>query len=556
MPTHRVRFSQGKALMHLARTYPTLALCIMEMIQNAIDAEATKIHVLIDLGKRQAVVQDNGIGITADKFREALGSVMESIKKRDKLGQFGIGLISPLGKAKSFTVTSKPRGGGEIHRWTFESDRIAAMSDRVEVPYTKASLLGDVKVDWTEVSWRTVVKLNDIVKDRVTSLVNLEELHEEILAKFGTAMRNGRTVCKIVLVDTDGRETSTLIQPREYAGQPIPISTYTQEDVGEVTFRLYRAVSKSGRRNGKVSVQQMDNNFAVPWKEFVNQARGTGWVKDAPAAFEALGSGYFEGVIVAKNIVLHPERTKFVWDDALAGLYMAIFEWFEAEGKALLNDEAEKAQANRYQDLGLKTLERWDELLDSDEYAHLRAALENTFVFGRLGSGHVTPADGSVNGPQDETSVRTGQGGAGKERTPSGEHNGKGNRAGLPDEERNPDRPGDVPVGVIGPRGQRRKLIKHDSIGLQLAYEPLETTRLWELDANLGILYLNTSNRLWERCESRDSYLLQLTDWVIFQVLHLLVLPTDQLEMAREFVDHQVKAYVELYILSGPPKRR
>jgi hypothetical protein len=553
---HKIKFPQGKALLHLARTYPSLALCLLEMVQNAIDAEARKIHVHIDLGRHSAVIQDDGNGISVEKFDQALSSVMNSIKNPDKLGQFGIGLISPLDKVKSYTVTSKPREGAEIFQWTFDSEKIGAMVDTPHVPFRRVTALGAVPADWALATWRTVIRLNGIIRDKVTSIIDLEELHEQILGKYGTAMRNARTTCTIVLVDADGQQTSTYIQPREYTGQAIKPSTYKQTDAGDVTFRLYRANARLGKRTGKVTIHKVDDNFGVPWKDFVNQARATKWVAMFPAAFEALGSGFFEGVITAKNIQLHPERTKFVWDDALAGLYVAIAEWFEDVGKALLTDEKELAKADRFQQLGLTSLKRWDDLLDLPEYGYLRAALANTFVIGRMGGGHVDPENGKVKGEQEQTSLRTGQGGAGQKRTPTGEHAGKGNRANLPNEERDRDRPGDMPLSALGPNGNKRRLVRSDSIGLQLSYEPLDSVNLWELDHSLGILTFNTSNRLWARCEPRDAHILHLTEWVICNVLHLLILPQDQFVSSRMFVDQQAKTYVELFILSSPPKRR
>lgn len=556
MSNHKIQFPQGKALMHLANTYPTLALCLMEMIQNAIDAEATKVHVFVDLQRRFAVVQDNGTGVSVEKFREALGSVMVSSKdQRNKLGQFGIGLVSPLGKAKSFTLTSKPRGGGQVNRWTFNSAEIEGMDTSVRIPYRTVPQLAAVEANWAPgITWRTVVRLSELRQDRATSVINLEDLHEQVQSKYGVAMRNARTTCTIVLIDTKGNQTSTRIQPREFAGTPIEPSMYTQEDVGEVHFRLYQARSRQGRRTGRVTVHAGDSSFGVGWRDFANQARGTGWAREFPAAFEALGSGFFEGVIKAKNLELHPERTKFVLSDALYGLYMAIGEWFEREGQGIFSNEAELARASRYQNLGLKSLERWDTLLDRDEYAALRAALEATFVFGRLGSGHVIPTVGTVGGPQDETSVRTGQGGAGKERKPSDRP--AGGRGNTPDRERDPDRPGDIPLGVIGPRGRQRNLVRHDSIGLQLAHDKLDSVNLWELDRNLGILYLNTAHRLWERCENKDAHLLHLTDWIIMKVLHLLIRPREEFDALHEAVEQEAKTYVELFILSSPPKRR
>jgi hypothetical protein len=354
----------------------------------------------------------------------------------------------------------------------------------------------------------------------------------------------------IELIDAAGNRTRRTIRPNEYTGIPLDVWTYEDEDCGKVEVKLYRARSSYVKLKGIVSVHQSDDLYMLPWKNFRNQAQGMGWTITTPV-FAELASGYFEGVISVKGIELDPQRTKFVRNDALVSLYAVLDHWWNEVGSGIMNDEREKVQAARFQNMGIKILEYWSDMLASVEYASLRAALLNTFVMGRLGTGHVDPASGGpVDGVQEETSVRTGQGGAGKPRNPRERPSGGSDR-----DDRDPDRPGDLPLGVIGPRGRQRTLVQSDSIGLQLAYEPLDSARLWELDATLGILYFNTAHRLWDRCEKKDAHLLHLQDWIVMSVLHLLMQSIDQFEVYREFVDAEAKTYVEKFILSSPPKK-
>jgi hypothetical protein len=540
--------------MRLSATYPSLHRTVLEMIQNALDAGAKRVFVRIDLDKREAIVMDDGEGIQPSKFNDALMSVCESQKpKQGSLGRFGLGLISPLDKVKTFHVYSMPRGtraGG--NHWTFDPNKIKEVVQNVTIPVRPLEKLPPIVTPYTEtVGWRTMMKLEGITRDKVTTLITLDELEDDVLTNFGQAMRTKGTSCKVELIEA-GKTQLREIKPRDFTGIPFEVVSLHGDVVGTVTFKLYRAKSRNGKRQGVVSVQEDGDAFLLPWKHFVRQARAHKWT-DSSAAFDALGSGYFEGFITAKNVTLHAERTKFVANDALYELYLLIDEWFNDYGKSYLNDEKEKSAAERLQTLGLRSLERWNNLLDDDSYAHLRAGLEGTFVFGRLGAGHVDPAHGRVGGEQDKPSVRVGQGGAGKQRTPRSE----GESHPRPAEgERNPDRPGDLPLGVIGPRGNKRQVVRHDSIGLQIAHEPLDSTRLWELDADYGILYFNTTHRLWERCESKDAWVLHLQEWVIMQVLHLLVMPAELFETTRQVVDMQAKCYVEQFICTAPPKRR
>lgn len=550
----KLAFHQGETLMRLSSTYGNLHKTVLEMIQNAIDASAKRVYVKLDLDKREAIVVDDGEGVTPEKFHEALRCVGQSVKpKTGSLGRFGLGLISPLGKVKSFQVLSIPRGSMRGNQWLFEPTKIKAMAEHVTIPVTPIDRLPFFASPWTDtVGWRTMMRLVGITSDKVMTIINPEDLENDILGAFGQAMRIKGTVCKIDIIE-GGKTKKLTIKPRDYAGTPFEVVSLHGDDIGEVTFTLYRAKSRNGKRQGEVSLRQADDTFLLTWKHFVRQVRGHDWYNVSPV-FEALGSGYFEGVISAKKIELDPGRTKFVANDALFELFTLIHEWYEQHGKEYLSDERERTAAERLQNLGLRSLERWNDLLDDDAYASLRKALEGTFVYGRLGPGHVDPAAGKPGEEQDKTSVRVGQGGAGKQREPREDDGSRPQHD--EDRTRDPDRPGDIPLGAIGPRGSKRQLVRHDSIGLQIAHEPLNSHHLWELDAQHGILYFNTSDRRWERCEAKDAWVLHLQEWVIMQVLHLLLLPNEQFDIARQHVNQQSRCYIEQFICSAPPKRR
>lgn len=542
-------FHHGEVLLKLSNIYPTLSKSILEMIQNALDALAAHVYVKIDLKNRVAIVMDDGEGITPEKFAEALQSVGKSVKnRRNKLGRFGLGLISPLGKVREYSITSFPASVTSPLEWVFNARAIAPQASGVNIPVRLLPRFVPEKCDWqVKAYWRTIVKLTGITTDKVISMIDLDNFEDDLLANFGQAMRMHGTICFIELIDEQGQHSQREIRPKEYSGQPFPVIAYSGPDAGSVSFELYRSRSRSGKRNGIVSIRQEGDLFLLPWRNFVNQARGLGWA-DTSAAFEALGSGYFEGIITAEKIRLATTRSKFDISEALTELYVVIDDWFNEHGHAYLTDEKEKARSERLQQLGLKSLERWNDLLDDPAYASLRRALENTFVFGRLGEGHVMPKGGKPGDFEEEPSIRVGQGNAGK---PRQERDDSPPRT-APHE---PDRPGDLPMTSRGPKGHIRQLIKHDSLGLQLAHEPLDSARLWELDADKGVLYFNTAHRLWEACEKRDAHVMHLQDWVIMQVLHLLTMPQERFEDFRSLVDQQAKSYVELFVFTSPPKR-
>ena len=108
----------GRALLQVASAYPTLRKVIAEATQNALDANASKIIIDVNLKDRQVTIQDNGDGVSEEAFNEAIQMICESRKllgtDQKKLGRFGIGLIAGLGKCKEFCFISRPKGRGKF----------------------------------------------------------------------------------------------------------------------------------------------------------------------------------------------------------------------------------------------------------------------------------------------------------------------------------------------------------------------------------------------------------------------------------------------------------
>lgn len=564
----RIDFHRGQVLWTLANTYPSLQLTLVEAIQNGIDADATAILVGINLEQRTVVVADNGLGVTKDKFEQALASVGHGIKTKDRLGRFGRGLIAPLNKCTSFTFTSHAIDRRQPIRWTFRGEDIKKQHHQVEIPHATLPKMPNLPKPLNEyldsefeTVYRTIVALNGVTKDKVVSLVDLEELDGLIRSKLGPAMREKGVKVRVVLKDEHANTTHCDINPVVYTGEKLPEFRVSDPDAGEVTIELYRAPRISGRRRGEVVIMEADGNYPVTMPEVVRQARGRKWIEGIEPAFNALSSGYFEGVIKAKNIELAPERTKFEFNDALMALYLVIHEWFEQTGQTFFENEQEESRERRFQDLGLKSLDRIRENRDKPEYSRLWDAFKDAIEAGRLGNGHLDPEAGKVNGPETESSTRTGQGGAGKKRE-GGDGTGGGSGG---ERTRDPkDRPGDTPFGTLGnPRGGNRRprqIVKGDSKGLWFEFTPLtNSVRLWEFDFQLGILTFNTRHKLWlalsetngKVLAKNDKMIMHLQEWLALQVVHMVVCHSDpeSFEQHRSYIDNQVKHYVDLFVV-------
>ena len=97
----------GSVLMHIASdTYTTLPRTVLEGVQNAIDADADTITIIVDMRTRDIIIRDDGNGVTVKMFDDALTQICNSTKTPDKLGRFGRGMapnISLLESLKCYT---------------------------------------------------------------------------------------------------------------------------------------------------------------------------------------------------------------------------------------------------------------------------------------------------------------------------------------------------------------------------------------------------------------------------------------------------------------------
>ncbi len=555
-----INFHRGEVLLRLANTYPSLPLTLIEGAQNAIDADADRIMLCIDLKQRLVMMVDNGAGTSIERFELALASVGKGVKSKDKLGRFGLGLISPLTKCTRFAFISVPPNRRTGNCWEFVQSSIRSQHDKLVIPRKTSPMpvlnrkFKPYATDEFACEWRTMVKMTGVTQDKVTSLIDLDELEAHIQSKLGTAMRRNKTMIRVVLIDDKGKVAQRDITASSFNGESLGVVAYDEADAGRVEFELYRAPKRAGRRTGKVSIMAAGDIYPITMDEFVRQARGRKVADMIGEAVKVLASGYFEGVIRCENIVLAPERTKFVYNDALESLYLVIDQWYDEYGKGHYEIEQESTRESRWQGLALKSADRLKDVLSLPEFARLWDGLMTAVEFGRLGEGHLDPNSGRPDGLDDETTIRTGQGGAGTSRTPG--------TGGGPSSERvrDPkDRPGDKPIGARGPDGQRRRLVKGDSKGLWFGFESMpQSLDLWEFDRRIGVLVFNTRHPIWERLDEtngrtllkNERWIQHLIEWLSVEVLHLLVHYPSEEEflLNRSLVDNKIKHYVEMFI--------
>jgi hypothetical protein len=254
----------------------------------------------------------------------------------------------------------------------------------------------------------------------------------------------------------------------------------------------------------------------------------------------ALSSGIFEGEIVASKVKLHANREAFHKDDAFIGLCVVIENWFNTEGRKHLEEIKKSRKDQRYEDLGLKSLEVLKTLLKGAQFANLLGVLKS-FTYGLVGTGHKEPKKKDIVEVQAQTSLST-DGNPGVPRKPDPDAEPR-ERKGPPATEH----PEKIHLTATGPRGQIRKVVKTSSFGLQFTYddpELLESLDLWKLDCDRGILAFNTRHNLWEACEKKDATLMQFQEYVAIQALTLYSMPEAFRARQREVLDELIPSFV------------
>ncbi len=545
--TSEVNFSQGRALCKIAGEYPTLYEVIMESVQNAIDAGATDIEILLNRKNCNIVIHDNGCGVGMADFQNALNRVCESVKERGKLGQFGIGLISPLGKCARFTFTSCPKGlAAPYVEWTFETEKIREQSDQVTVPHrTRNDLVhvsghgGGHRRGITPVEWRTEVAIYGYTKDKVVNRIQgADALLEGITERYGAAMRRNDVKVGIAIINEDGTQDLKTGKAKRWSGKKLEERKVNNYHGGDTTVRLYLAKKTDKGYQGQVMMGEADNDFRIRLSQF---GKSAGQLIDADVV-EVLSSGIFEGEILTQKARLHENRRSFVQNEGLLGFCEGIDEWFRQHGKRYYDDAQEQQEDQRYQDLGLRSMKNIESLLRDPMFADVLDVV-GKFKRGSIGDGHQAPAGASVLGKQKEKSIAIGG-------NPNG-HEGSDTKERQPAENLSNHHP----YTVAGPSGRHRTVVKSDSLGLQFSHTAMEgSDKLFVLDTLNGILHFNIRHPIWVACD-RDGKgnreIMQLQEFVTIQALLLETRPDEWRKVNDFYVEDMLKPMAHLICMSG-----
>jgi hypothetical protein len=487
--TTSIGLHQGHAIYNLAKNYNDLPAVMLEVVQNAIDSMASRIKVTVDLQRRKFSVFDNGLGANHDKVVVALNSICDTLKRADKgkYGRFGLGLISPISVAESFTFTTHPRGSSDDYiEHTFVTSTIREQRN-VSIPHRVVLPKND---DSNGVWYTTLVAATGLTKDRTLGSIKIADLSNNIATRYRVAIIERKIDITIEIVGDDGSIQFQKVEVASYSGEKVETYADSHQDCGKVVFDLYIARMQRGSRKGEITFGDSANPSRIKAKELLACAGNL----LGPSIGKALTSGVLEGEVVIGKIRMHPDRTRFEMGDDLVALCVVIEKWFSKVGDELIGRIEEETSNNRLQTIGIRAMHFFELLASQTQF---KSVISNITI-GTVGPGHTIVPKKNVIGTDNKKSLSvSGTGGKG-DTTPTGSPGKKG-------EHKN-----HKPATVYGDKGRHRTDVKGNSTGLRLAHTEMEDYSIpFTFDSDSGLLTVNTLNPNWGLCTESDEYLVK-----------------------------------------------
>ena len=486
-----IRFDEHGILRLVAERYPKLEDATAEGVQNAIDPipeiedrpakdrlgkkYKPRVDVLINVQRREIIIRDNGDGVSLERYEECLQHIGKSDKdgKPNKLGEFGLGFMSPFAKCRVFYFMTSPRSNENgPFKWTFDTNGLRKQRGALKVP---ARPYVQKDHEW----WNSELHIVDFTTDKMRSKIELESFCTLLLDSYNEHMKRKGLIVNVTITDENGFKTTRTVRWIDFTGVRLPVKTYTDPVCGTTSVQLYLAKpSKSGKPKGKVTLRAA-SGFGMPLgAKALSNLMSAELLKD-------LKSGIFEGDIrFDKPVKMEPSRRWFNETDALYGAVDHIETWMKKEGATHIQKQRDEDTKDRYKRTAHNAQKVTKRLLKDRPKL---AALVSAFTHGSVGKEHAK-VPGTKGGVINAKSID------GTEPKTKNDQPKPRSRNPKPKE-----KPNHIPLSVGGAKGgQPRKQVKKNSLGLILDHGRLQTKHLWDLDEERGVITVNVYHPTWE----------------------------------------------------------
>lgn len=164
----------------------TVETAIADLVDNSIEAKATRVDIVLDSAGRHVAIMDNGIGMADSTHRESMKIAAETREYEEgSLGKFGTGMkAASLSQARRLTVATRATNSSKITVRALDIDHVAKVNDwdQVTLVLDPTDLPPFAKKHLTETSGTVVIWEN---LDRIFSDSDLSaaDIREEMLDK-------------------------------------------------------------------------------------------------------------------------------------------------------------------------------------------------------------------------------------------------------------------------------------------------------------------------------------------------------------------------------------
>jgi len=196
--TETIDITPDRSIYHkLGESNYSIAEAIAELVDNSIDAaneNGVEIFIILDKKNETIAISDNGAGMSKDVAAKSI--VLAHSKKRDSLGEFGLGMKTAcmsLGRVMSLETTQA--GSTEKYSLTYDQDEFLSKGDWTHFPLNTSKAVSGEHGTTITIS-KLKVRLYDALVTRLkTELSNRYSpyiLHNNVVIKVGLSLKSAK----------------------------------------------------------------------------------------------------------------------------------------------------------------------------------------------------------------------------------------------------------------------------------------------------------------------------------------------------------------------------